>query len=234
MGNILCKREASTFDNPLNQFPQMNNDLDKAVDLVIDTGHLSNRLKLKFECSKLPNMDFLSKTDCFLVLYELSSEKKWIEVGRTEIIEDNLDPKFIKIIQVIYYFEEDQKYKIEAYDADDFDKEILPLEKANYIGEVEFHLQKLVSKQDRTLNLTLHNQQLMANRGNVTVTFEEGRSAHNQVLELTLLAQESEFADSVPYFYVIAEVNNLIPRKSNPIMRSEVIRFNEGNNTWKK
>jgi hypothetical protein len=35
---------------------------------------------------------------------------------------DNLDPKFIKAFVVEYHFEERQKFKIEVYDIDDFEK----------------------------------------------------------------------------------------------------------------
>jgi hypothetical protein len=45
-----------------------------------------------------------------------------VEVGRTEVIMDNLNPKFIKNFVLDYYFEERQKLKVEVYDMDDFDK----------------------------------------------------------------------------------------------------------------
>ena len=41
------------------------------------------------------------------------------EIGRTEVIMDNLDPKFIKSFLVDYYFEERQNFKVEVYDMDD-------------------------------------------------------------------------------------------------------------------
>ena len=44
----------------------------------------------------------------------------WSELGRTEVIMDSLSPKFVKSFQVEYKFEERQKFKIEAYDVDDF------------------------------------------------------------------------------------------------------------------
>ena len=69
----------------------------------------------------------------------------WEEVGRTEIIEDSLNPEFVTPIELVYYFEENQKFKIVAYDADQFDERRLDLSKANYIGESEFEIQKLVS-----------------------------------------------------------------------------------------
>jgi hypothetical protein len=51
----------------------------------------------------------------------------WQEVGRTEVIMDNLDPKFVKSFQVEYKFEEKQKFKIQCYDIDDF-RDFIPLE----------------------------------------------------------------------------------------------------------
>jgi len=47
-------------------------DLDKAVDLVMGSDHVSSRIKLKFSCKDLPNMDYASLTDAFIVVYEFS------------------------------------------------------------------------------------------------------------------------------------------------------------------
>ena len=52
-------------------------------------------------------MDYLSKTDSIVGLFELK-ERKWIEVGRTEIVVDNLDPVFVQSIFGEYYFEDSQ------------------------------------------------------------------------------------------------------------------------------
>ena len=40
------------------------------------------------------------------------------EIGRTECISDNLNPIFVKNMQIDYYFEEVQTFLIEAYDKD--------------------------------------------------------------------------------------------------------------------
>lgn len=34
----------------------------------------------------MPRMDVMSKSDPFVVVYELSSAKQWVELGRTEVI----------------------------------------------------------------------------------------------------------------------------------------------------
>jgi len=53
---------------------------------------------------KLPNLDTGSKTDAFLVVYEMAGNKKK-KIGETEVVADCLDPKWVKSIDVDYYFE---------------------------------------------------------------------------------------------------------------------------------
>lgn len=43
-----------------------------------------------------------------------------MKIGATEIIEDNLNPRFIKQFYLPYNFEIREKYKIDVYDVDDF------------------------------------------------------------------------------------------------------------------
>jgi len=35
-----------------------------------------------------------------------------MEVGRTEVIEDSLNPKFVKAVEAVYFFEQEQKFKV--------------------------------------------------------------------------------------------------------------------------
>lgn len=65
-------------------------------------------------------------------------------MGKTEVIMDNLDPKFIRAFVVEYHFEERQKFKIEVYDVDDFDKNA-PLTNHDFVGELEFMLHEVVT-----------------------------------------------------------------------------------------
>jgi hypothetical protein len=55
------------------------------------------------------------------VLYQLKGSV-WHEIGRTEVIMDNLNPKFVTSFTVEYHFEEHQKFKVEVFDIDDFNK----------------------------------------------------------------------------------------------------------------
>ena len=67
-------------------------------------------------------MDAGSKSDCFIVFYTLHQRgTKTVKqvLGRTETIWDSSDPDFVKQFEVDYFFEETQKFVIEAYDMDD-------------------------------------------------------------------------------------------------------------------
>ena len=74
----------------------------------------------------------------------------WAEIGRTEVIMDNLNPKFVTSFSVEYRFEEKQRFRIKAYDIDDF-SDNAPLANHDYIGEVEFLLHEVVTSRDQTL-----------------------------------------------------------------------------------
>lgn len=80
----------------------------------------------------------------------------WVELGKTEVIMDNLDPKFITSFTIDYHFEERQKLKIEVYDIDDFSANAT-LAAQDYIGELEFMLHEVVTAKDQTLSRPLIN-----------------------------------------------------------------------------
>ena len=101
MGSVLGCRD-DTFESPIGKNPSesnlelvgnpnMNKDLDRAVNMVTDSVRLSSSILLRFSCEKLPNMDYFSLTDAFLMLSELK-KGQWVEVGRTEVVKDCLEP----------------------------------------------------------------------------------------------------------------------------------------------
>ena len=70
---------------------------------------LKQTINLSFGCLNLPNLDTFSKTDAFVILYELkrNGTKTMKQMkGRTEVIYDNLNPVFVKSFEVDYMFEE--------------------------------------------------------------------------------------------------------------------------------
>lgn len=65
---------------------------------------LTSRIELNISCTELINMDVFSKSDPQVIMY-VHDRNGWREYGRTEIIWDNLSPKFVKSFVVDYYFE---------------------------------------------------------------------------------------------------------------------------------
>ena len=96
-------------------------DIDAAVLAAtsIGGGGLAQKLSLAFKATTLPNMDTFSKSDPFCVLYKLDTSNRWKEIGKTEVIHDNLNPEWVKKILVDFHFEQTEKFKVEVYDSDD-------------------------------------------------------------------------------------------------------------------
>jgi len=81
-------------------------------------GEPTSEVELSIECTGLRDMDTLSKSDPMCVAYALEGDR-WTRLGSTEIIWDNLNPKWAKTFEVRYYFEREQQFKFEVYDIDD-------------------------------------------------------------------------------------------------------------------
>ena len=125
------------------------NDLDAAVLAATSFGGhgLSNKLSIGFKCEQLPNMDTFSKSDPFCVLYK-KTNNKWQEIGKTELINDNLNPEFVKKILVDFHFEAKEQFKVEVYDSDDGTNQTKKLDSHDYIGVYEFSMHEVVTARD--------------------------------------------------------------------------------------
>jgi len=86
---------------------------------------MSQPIKLRFEAKDLKNMDRLSKSDPFIVLFKQVKDTsgsgyvgpnahilRWAKIGQTEVVKDNLNPQFVTPIEVTYFFEKNEKFKI--------------------------------------------------------------------------------------------------------------------------
>lgn len=132
---------------------------------------------------------------------------------------------FIKAIEVRYFFEQDQKFKVVAYDSDNFESKNLSIKDANFIGEAEFNIQNLVSKRDKSLTIDfLQNKE---KRGTVTVNYEENSSEFNQAIQIVFGTEGGDFIDGNEYFFVISRLSNTVPPKPTPVMRSEILKFSQ-------
>ena len=53
---------------------------------------VSSNVELSFSCTNLKDLDRFSKSDPMVYFYE-KKHNEWVKIGRTEMIEDNLNPK---------------------------------------------------------------------------------------------------------------------------------------------
>lgn len=65
---------------------------------------LSMQVNLFISGRKLKNLDTFSKSDPQCKVYEMQNNQ-WREIGKTEIINNNLNPNFETCFTVAYWFE---------------------------------------------------------------------------------------------------------------------------------
>ena len=77
----------------------------------------ASKVNLFLSAFHLPNLDVTSKSDPQVVV-SLNDARGHRVIGQTEIVQDNLNPKFATHIPLDYYFEEPQTLTFEIYDVD--------------------------------------------------------------------------------------------------------------------
>lgn len=80
----------------------------------------TTQIEMTLSCRNLINMDVLSKSDPYCVIYMKESwQEKYHEIARTECIQDTLFPEWVKKVIINYNFETIQHIKFEVRDEDD-------------------------------------------------------------------------------------------------------------------
>lgn len=62
---------------------------------------VASKVELSISCSNLKDLDTLSKSDPVVFIFEKKAQQ-WVVLARTEVIDDNLNPKASKIMQQIF------------------------------------------------------------------------------------------------------------------------------------
>jgi len=101
----------------------------------------TSTVELSVKCTDLADKDILSKSDPICVMF-MQRNNQWFEVGRTEMIKDNLNPAWEKKFVVDYSFEERQAVKFEVYD---FDSDSKNLNHHDFLGRCETTMGSIVS-----------------------------------------------------------------------------------------
>ncbi|XP_059361515.1 copine-8-like [Carassius carassius] len=91
------------------------------------------KVEITVSCRNLLDKDTFSKSDPICVLYTQGiGNKEWQEFGRTEVIDNTLNPDFVRKFILDYYFEERQNLKFELYDVD---SKSTNLSKHDFLGQ---------------------------------------------------------------------------------------------------
>ncbi|XP_061113259.1 copine-9-like [Conger conger] len=79
----------------------------------------ATKIEVTVSCRTLLDMDTFSKSDPVAVLYVQGiGTKEWREFGRTEVIDNTLNPDFVRKFVLDFFFEEKQNLRFDVYNVD--------------------------------------------------------------------------------------------------------------------
>ena len=98
----------------------------------------TSRVQLFVSAKNLADLDFITQSDPYCTLKVKNSKHgSYIEYGKTEMIDNNLNPKWVKHFTVQYFFEGTQWLCFEVWDDDE--------EEAELIGMAELRLSEVMN-----------------------------------------------------------------------------------------
>jgi hypothetical protein len=164
------------------------------------------RLHLYFKAEKLKDMDSLSKSDPYAVLYAVVNGQPQGPVGRTETRQNDLNPVFEKAISVDFMFETKQEFILKLLDDDGKGPA-----GDDALGNVSFQLAHVVGSRGASLTLDL-------NPGKVTISAKEESKAGRDTVGLKFsgkaLKKMDLFGKSDPYF----KLERLLPNGATKLL----------------
>ncbi|XP_012991843.1 copine-5 isoform X2 [Esox lucius] len=102
----------------------------------------ATKVEITVSCRDLLDRDTFSKSDPLVVLYTQGVEtKQWREFGRTEVIDNTLNPDFVRKYILDYFFEEKQNLRFDVYDIDSKSPDMA---KHDFLGQVFCTLGEIV------------------------------------------------------------------------------------------
>ncbi|XP_076131675.1 copine-8-like isoform X5 [Alosa pseudoharengus] len=117
----------------------------------------ATKIEVTVSCRNLLDIDTFSKSDPVVVLYVQGiGTKEWREFGRTEMIDNTLNPDFVRKFVLDYFFEEKQNLRFDVYSVDSKSSNI---SKHSFLGQTFCTLGEIIgskgSRLERTLSLSV-------------------------------------------------------------------------------
>lgn len=176
----------------------------------------TSQVELTLSCLNLLNADVLSKSDPYcIVQMKESHQDRFIEIGRTETIDDNLNPEWVKKFVLSYNFETEQKMRFEVWDADP--------NGSDFLGDFETTLAEIVSYSGRQFRGKLRHK-TTRDAGQIVIVTEEVSACKRTVrmaFQARQLEKQSWFVRNDPFF-IISRSNE--DGSHSVVYRSEVQR----------
>lgn len=147
-------------------------------------------VELSMSAKNLKDLDVFSKSDPMCVVFiKPFGSNQFVELKRTEVIRNCLDPEFVTKATLSYFFEEQQHLKFELYD---MDNESRHLSDHDFLGRCQCTVAQIVAA--GTLTLPLENPEQGTNCGQLTISSEELSSCKDE-LELQFIAKSLDKMD---------------------------------------
>eukprot|EP01129_Flabellula_baltica_P008548 TRINITY_DN340_c0_g1_i4.p1 TRINITY_DN340_c0_g1~~TRINITY_DN340_c0_g1_i4.p1 ORF type:complete len:763 (-),score=172.10 TRINITY_DN340_c0_g1_i4:17-2305(-) len=189
----------------------------------MNTVENGSQIELRMQCSDLVNLDTFSKSDPICLVYSKPpNSPQWREIGRTECIQDNLNPKWVTCVRTYYQFEVTQPLKFAVYDING--SVDMPLDHHDFIGEITTTLSDIVTARNKTVTKALVHPKHSSQRGSITVHAEE-TSSNKDLIRWRWsgrgLDKKDMFGKSDPFIVISRTGENDI---SAPVFKTEVIK----------
>ncbi|XP_027014972.1 copine-9 isoform X1 [Tachysurus fulvidraco] len=114
----------------------------------------ATKIEVTVSCRNLLDVDTFSKSDPVVVLYVQGiGTKEWREFGRTEVIENTLNPDFVRKFVLDYFFEEKQNLRFDVYNVDSRSSNIS--KHKSFLGQTFCTLGEIIGSSGARLERTL-------------------------------------------------------------------------------
>eukprot|EP00105_Crassostrea_gigas_P018814 XP_011437035.1 PREDICTED: copine-8 isoform X1 [Crassostrea gigas] len=188
----------------------------------------ATQVEISVQCRNLADLDVLSKSDpmCVMFMKDIKTNT-YYELGRTETLDNQLNPDFATKFTVTYYFEELQGIKFELYDVDSASRN---LKDHDFIGSLECTLGELVGAPGGKLEKPLRGPR--RSNGTILLRAEELNKCKEEItlhFRASHLDKKDFFGKSDPYLQ-ISRVNE--DGSYTVVHRTEVVKKTL-NPTWR-
>lgn len=188
----------------------------------------ATQVEISVQCRNLADLDVLSKSDpmCVMFMKDIKTNT-YYELGRTETLDNQLNPDFATKFTVTYYFEELQSIKFEIYDVDSASRN---LKDHDFIGSLECTLGELVGAPGGKLEKPLRGPR--RSNGTILLRAEELNKCKEEItlhFRASHLDKKDFFGKSDPYLQ-ISRVNE--DGSYTVVHRTEVVKKTL-NPTWR-